>query len=208
MKKRSLRSTVLDFDIGGMGEARLKGVRFADYRICETDDDFQLIPDFLHPDQITAIEPYYKVTGQELLLRILNLYKSWIPRILKMLQLPYREWSLKNIHPYTTPEFFACGDLSWEEHWINLWGSGIGSFSVRDFIYECKKFHETASAVLTLTLIQTGREKEADAFITHISMTEVLTCTRNICTMSIIQKNFWPGRQLCHDSSCQHEDRI
>lgn len=164
MKKSSLRSTVLDFDIGGMGEARLKGVRFANYRICETDGDFQLIPDFLHPDQITAIEPYYKVTGQELMLRILNLYKSLDTENLENAAATIREWALKNIHPYTSPEFFACGDLSWEEHWINLWGSDIGSFSVRNFIYECKKFYETASAALTLTLIQTGREKEADSF--------------------------------------------
>lgn len=163
MKNVSLRNTVLDFNIGGMGEARLKGVRFAKYQIHKADDDFYLIPDLLYPDQITAIEPYYKVTGQELMLRILNLYKSLDTGNLENAASVIQEWCLKNIHPYTLPEFFACGDLSWEEHWINLWGSGVGTISVRDFVYECKKFYETTSAVLTLMLIQTGREKEADS---------------------------------------------
>lgn len=107
MKKSGLRSTVLDFDIGGMGEARLKEVRFADYRICETDGDFQLIPDFLHSEQIMAIEPYYKLAGQELMLRILNLYKSLDTENLENTASTIREWSLKNIHPYTAPEFFC-----------------------------------------------------------------------------------------------------
>ncbi len=163
MKNGSIRNAVMDFDIGGMGEARLKGIRFGKYDIAIRGDDRILVPDFLKPELIQPIDPYYKVTGQELLLRVLRLYKSIDFDSIDNATITIREWCQNNIHPFSDPELIILQpEFTWDMHWINLWNSGSGMFSVRKFMNECKHFFDMTGMVLTLTLIQGGREKEAD----------------------------------------------
>ena len=162
MKKPSLRDTIMDFNIGGLGEARFRSVRIAGYDTVKKEDDIELVPKFLKPELFTPILPYYKVSGQELMLQILNLYKS-----IKDLDLDgsaeiIEKWCMNNIHPYAYPELMNTFGDPWEYHWIRLEASGIGIISARRFKYDCRVFFYNAAAMLTLTLINLGREKDAD----------------------------------------------
>lgn len=48
-----------------------------------------------------------------------------------------REWCQNNIHPFSDPELIHLQpEFTWDMHWINLWNSGSGMFSVRKFMYE------------------------------------------------------------------------
>lgn len=161
-KKASLRNALLDFDVGGLGEARLKAVRFGKYKRSDRNGDVFLSPDFGDYDHIQVFEPYYPVTGQDMLIRACNLYKS-IPDDAEQAVERVTEWCLKNVHPYYPPELLNNpNNVPWDEHWLNLWGSGVGTFSVIDFIASLKTLFELAGAVMTLTLLAKGQKEEAD----------------------------------------------
>ena len=161
-KKASLRNALLDFDVGGLGEARLKAVRFGKYTRSDKNGDVFLSPDFGDYEHIQVFEPYYPVTGQDMLIRACNLYKS-IPDDAEQAVERVTEWCLRNIHPYYPPGLLNNLDgVPWDEYWLNLWGSGIGMFSVLDFISSLKTLFELAGAVMTLTLLVKGQKEEAD----------------------------------------------
>lgn len=161
-KKASLRTTLLDFDVGGLGETRLKAVRFGNYTRSGRDGDVFLSPDFGDYENIQVFEPYYPVTGQDMLIRACNLYKS-IPDDAEQAVEKVLQWCIQNVHPYYPPELLNNPNgIPWEEYWLNLWGSGVGAFSVIGFISSLKSFFELAGSVMTLTLLATGKQDDAD----------------------------------------------
>lgn len=153
------------FEVGGIGDIKLKAVRFPYYAVEDKQNgDFILYP-YIEMDngQPEVKLPYY-MTGQEMLADLCNLYKS-ISEVSIDTALPVIiNWCFTHIHPYYPPELMRKSpEWDWPEHWVNLLcgDTGIGAFSVIKMITELKELYITSIALFTMLTIQRGEIDEA-----------------------------------------------
>ena len=152
------------FEIGGIGDIKIKAVRFPFYEAKDRqNDDFILHPYIDNNGEPEVKLPFY-LTGQEMLSDLLNLYKKINDMSIEAALPVIIKWCTTHIHPYYPPELMRKPpEWDWSTHWVNLEfdATGIGGFSVRDMIDELKELYITSIALFTMLAIQRGEIDQA-----------------------------------------------
>lgn len=153
-------------EIGGVGEMIYKAVRFPAYAIEYDEEGYEVIVP-LHSVSIPPKSgPDYRLTGQDLLASICNLYiKINNPDSSVSISEAIREWCVDNIYPYDNDalcELLECVPNAHTELWEIIQSNA--TFRVKDFITDLCALGTTFEFNEVLNKYSANPEKARDLY--------------------------------------------
>lgn len=131
-------------EIGGIGEMVYRAVRFSDYGMTRQNGKEWIVPEFPSPFAPVYAGTDYKLTGQDLLVNLCNLWRSLNnPDSKKNPKLAVIDWVKNNIAPYNIDELYEDAKELDPGTVASTLLQQDGSFEYEDFIHDLASLGKT-----------------------------------------------------------------